>query len=83
VRRRWRSGAACPCRRWLGGRCLNESIAMQTPVPARSCMQFEPPEPRSKSNRMNIAYDVVCDIVCDVVGMNIRYAGQNMRCRIR
>jgi hypothetical protein len=82
-RRRWCSGAACPCRRWWGCRCLNEYIAMQTPVPARSCMQFEPPEPRSKSNRMNFAYNVVCDVVCDVVCMNIRYAGQNIRCRIR
>ena len=72
VRRRWRSGAACPCRRWLGGRCLNESIAMQTPVPARSCMQFEPPEPRSKSNRMNIAYDIVCPWNV-VANRNIRY----------
>ncbi len=74
-----------------GGRCrLNEYIAMQTPVPARSYMQFEPPEPRSKleSNRMNIVYDVVYDVVCDLVvcdvvckNRDVRYAGQNIRCR--
>jgi hypothetical protein len=34
-------------------------------------MQFEPPEPRSKSNRMNdIAYDIVCEVACK----NVRYA---------
>jgi hypothetical protein len=72
-----------PCSRWCGGRCLNKHIAMQNPVPERSCrMQFEPPEPRSKSSRMNIAYDVVynvvCDVVCDVVCKKVRYAGQNI-----
>ncbi len=71
----------------LVGQSMPEYIAMQTPVPARSCMQFEPPEPRSKSNGMNISYDVVyniaCEVVCNVVCKNVQYAGQNIRCSIR